>query len=296
MLPILLRAAGFALLLLSAIAVHARESNRDSDKTDAIETDNLFGFTKGTDTGEVGERELQGETEGRFGKRAGLYSAIFQSFGAEFVPRENLRLSIGPTFSFYQISGVPGLDDQNGPSFQGLSFDMTYRLLDRARAPFGLAIDIGPQWGLTEETTGEAADQYGVDLAIAIDKELIPNRLVGAFNLLYQPETTHLRATGMWQQESTIGVASALMLQVRPGVLVGAEARYLRKYDGIGLDNFSGHGLFLGPTIFFKTSETSFLSASWSAQIAGRSTDDPGWLDLTNFQRHQVKVQFGINF
>jgi hypothetical protein len=100
----------------------------------------------------------------------------------------------------------------------------------------------------------------------------------------------------MWQQEATVGAATALMFQVRPGILVGAEARYLRKYDGIGLDTFSGQGLFLGPTIFFKTSETSFISASWSAQIAGRSTDDPGWLDLTNFQRHRVKVQFGINF
>jgi hypothetical protein len=175
------RAAGFALLLLSAIAVHAGESNREGDRTDAIDTDNLFGFTKGTDTGEVGERELQGETEGRFGKRAGLYSAIFQSFAAEFVPRENLRLSIGPTFSFYQISGVPALDDQNGPSFQGISFDMTYRLLDRERAPFGFAIDVEPQWGRTDETTGEAADQYGVDLTLAFDKELVPNRLVARF-------------------------------------------------------------------------------------------------------------------
>jgi len=40
--------------------------------------------------------------------------------------------------------------------------------------------------------------------------------------------------TGTWSQESTAGIAFAVMAQVRSGIFVGGEARYLRKYDGLG--------------------------------------------------------------
>jgi len=36
--------------------------------------------------------------------------------------------------------------------------------------------------------------------------------------------------------------------------------------------------------------------AAWSPQIAGRAANFSGSLDLTNFERHQAKVQFGLEF
>lgn len=131
---------------------------------------------------------------------------------------------------------------------------------------------------------------------IGIDKELIPNRVIAAFNLLYGPEVTHSRGTGISLQESTLGISTALMAQVRPGLLVGGEARYMRRYEGLGLDAFAGHALFLGPTVFAKLSERAWITAAWSIQVAGRSADDPGWLDLTNFERHQARLLFGFTF
>jgi hypothetical protein len=131
---------------------------------------------------------------------------------------------------------------------------------------------------------------------IGIDKELIPNRVIAAFNLLYGPEVTHSRETGISLQESTLGISTALMAQVRPGLLVGGEARYMRRYEGLGLDAFAGHALFLGPTVFAKLSERAWITAAWSIQVAGRSADDPGWLDLTNFERHQARLLFGFTF
>jgi hypothetical protein len=86
------------------------------------------------------------------------------------------------------------------------------------------------------------------------------------------------------------------MAQVRPGIFVGAEARYLRRYEGLGLDRFAGHALFIGPTIYANLSEHSWVALAWSTQVAGRSVDDPGRLDLTNFERHQARVLFGFTF
>jgi hypothetical protein len=86
------------------------------------------------------------------------------------------------------------------------------------------------------------------------------------------------------------------MAQVRSGIFVGGEARYLRQYDGGGLDNFVGQGFFAGPTVYFKLSQRAWMTIAWSAQIAGHATAVPGSLDLVNFERQQARLLFGVNF
>ena len=100
----------------------------------------------------------------------------------------------------------------------------------------------------------------------------------------------------MWSRESTAGVATALMVRLQSGVFLGAEARYLRRYDGLDLDVLAGHAVFLGPTLYVKLSERAWMATSWSVQIAGRSVAEPGPLDLRNFERHQARLLFGFNF
>ena len=144
--------------------------------------------------------------------------------------------------------------------------------------------------------TGGPVNQYGVDFVAAADYEIVPDRIVAAFNLLYQPETMRSNATGTWSQESTAGIGVGVMAQLRSGMFFGGEARYLRKYDGLGLDNFAGQGFFIGPTVYFKLSEKAWIAAAWSAQVAGQSVPSAGSLDLVNFERRQARVLFGVNF
>jgi hypothetical protein len=86
------------------------------------------------------------------------------------------------------------------------------------------------------------------------------------------------------------------MVQVRPGIFFGGEARYFRRYEGLGLDTFSGHALFLGPTVCAQLSQRSWIAIGWSIQVAGKSVDDPGRLDLINFERQQARLLFGFTF
>jgi len=276
------------LLVLAIIPTDAR--------TETIETEHLFGFTIGSDVGEVGEREIEGTVTGRFAKQNGSYNAASSTLSAEFVPLPNLRTEFTGAVVAYDIAGVSGLADQRYTSFGGLSADIRYRVLDRATAPFGFAIGAEPHWGRADDVTGEPVSQYGVDFVAAADWEVIPDRVVAAFNLLYQPETMRSKVTGTWSQESTAGVAVAVMAQVYSGILVGGEARYLRKYDGLGLDTLAGQGFFLGPTVYYRISERAWVAAAWSAQITGNATTSGGSLDLVNFERRQARLLFGVNF
>jgi hypothetical protein len=194
----------------------------------------LFAFTIGTDPGEVGEKEIEGQSTGRFGKRDGSYTGLSQVLSAEFTPVENLRLEASAASIYHDIAGVTGLDDRRRGGWQALSLDLRYRLLDREHALFGLLIDAEARWGRIDETTGEPVDQYGIDLAIAIDKELIPNRIVAAFNALYAPDVFRSRETGITFHESTLGFSTALMDQVRPGIFSGARRAIFEDMKGSG--------------------------------------------------------------
>lgn len=261
-----------------------------------LETEHLFGFTLGSDVGEVGEREIEGSLTGQFGKGTGSYQAASGTLSAEFVPIENLRTEYTAAVNAFGIVGVSGLDDQRYGAFGGLSADFRYRFLDRATAPFGFALGAEPHWGRADEITGEPGNQYGVDFVAAADWEMVPDRLVAAVNLLYQPETMRLKATGTWTDESTAGIAIAVMARLHADIFFGGEARYLRRYDGFALDTLAGQGLFIGPTVYAKLSERAWMAAAWSAQVAGSATASMGSLDLINFERRQARLLFGISF
>ncbi|WP_204270738.1 hypothetical protein, partial [Escherichia coli] len=76
-------------------------------------------------------------------------------------------------------------------------------------------------------------------------------------------------STGAAEQDATIGVAFGLMAKLRPNIQLGGEVRYFRKYEGIGLDEFSGQALFIGPTAYVQLSDRSRLTATWSVQAWG---------------------------
>ena len=125
---------------------------------------------------------------------------------------------------------------------------------------------------------------------------MIPGRAVATLNLGYQPEWTRFAGAPTEEQDSTLAVAFGVMARLRPGFLLGGEVRYFRRYDGIGLDELAGQALFVGPTAYFQLSERARLTANWSVQAWGRPAGSNATLDLVNFERHQAKVVFGVNF
>ena len=164
-------------------------------------TEYHFGFLTGTTVGEVGEKEAQYRMTHRFGKRTGTYNVLSHKLEAEFVPAQNFGLSVGSYFTHHRIAGIPELDDRRSGRFDGASLGLKYQLLDRAHAPFGLAIEAEPQWRRADGTSGEPVNEYGGQYWLMLDKELVPNRALAVFNLVYEPEASQSRITGAWSHE-----------------------------------------------------------------------------------------------
>ena len=263
---------------------------------EGIDTEHIYGFMIGSDVGDPGEREFQTTTTRRFSKQAGTYDALGQDLELEFVPIKNFRIEIATTLAAYDISSVPGLVDRTQAGWQGAALDLRYRFLDRETALFGLTLGLESHGNRIDETTASRAQDFGNELTLALERDLIPGLAVATLNLGYQPEWTHFAGVLTAEQDSTLAVALGVMAQVRPDFLLGGEARYFRKYEGIGLQELAGEAFFIGPTAYFRLSERARLTATWSIQAWGRPAGTSATLDLVNFERQQARVIFGFNF
>lgn len=261
-----------------------------------IDTEHIFGFMIGSDIGSIGEREFQSQTTGRFGKSGGRYRAGEQEFELEWVPAKDVRIEIGSSMSAYQIPGVSGLPDRRAFAWQGASIDVRYRFLDRETAPVGMTLAVDGEFSRTDEANAARIQGYGAGITLALDREIVPGIAVAAINLIYQPEWTRRLDTGRVDRDSLLGASFGVMAQAQAGLLLGGEARYLRRYEGTGLSELTGQALFVGPTAYVQLSARSRLTLGWSAQVWGRSEQPGATLDLVNFERHQARLTYGINF
>jgi hypothetical protein len=263
---------------------------------DDIDTEHLFGFMIGSDVGTLGEREFQSQTTARLSRNGGRYRALQQQFELEFVPATNVRVEVGTSFAAHDIAGVPGLEDRKQFTWQGASIELRYRLLARDNAPFGLTLAFEAKGDRIEQTSAAPSQHFGTEWTVALDRELLPNRLLAAVNVFYEPEWNRPLGASATEREATLGVAAALMARVTPSVLLGGEARYLRKYEGIGLEELAGQALFIGPTVNVTLSKRSWLTAAWSVQAFGRQAGSSALLDPVHFDRHQMRLTYGVNF
>jgi hypothetical protein len=284
------------LVVLVATSSARGDPGKRADKTGEVDTEHMFGFTEGSDIGNAGEKELEADSTGRFGKLGGSYNTVATALEAKYSSSDRFRLSAVATVAYYDITGVSAIDDRRQGALQSVSFDARFRLFDREHAPFGLTLSVEPRRGFADEMRGEPADQYGAEFRVLADRELIPGRLFAALNVSYEPEQTRLRGSGETLRESTLGIGAALAMQVMPNVFVGAEARNLRHYDGLGLNGFAGQALYIGPTFYATFGERYFVSAAWNVQVWGAVAGTSSALDLDNFERHLVKLRIGASF
>jgi hypothetical protein len=285
------------------------------------ETKYLFGFTTGSDIGLEGEKEVSAETTGRFGKRNGTFRAFEHKLEFEFTPTQFMQFEFGLLGTSHRIRDVPEFEDRNRSAFEGFSGEFRYLLIGRGpSSPFGLTFSVEPTYARIDDTTGERLQRLETEFKLSADTELVPNRLFLAFNALYEPEWVRPRFEP-FERESTLALSTALALRLTPDLAIGSELQYRRKYEGIGLRQFEGEALYLGPTLYLQLTKKAFLSAAWSTQIAGHEAvdrreraeaafealdagEDPAAtlpihhhrLDLKNFERHRAKLKVGFEF
>ena len=306
------------------------------DHAHGVETENLFGFTLGSDTDEAGAKGLAVENVFRTGKRIGAYRALGSKLEFAYAVTDDFSFSMSALGDCHRIRDVPEFDDvRRRCAFNGIGGEVRWRFLNRNTSPFGLTLHLEPSFARFDEESGHVGRKLGSENKLIFDKELVPDTLFGAVNLLYEPERMRERFAFSTERGANAGVAGALALRVSPIAFVGGEVRYLRAYEGLGLRRYQGDAVYVGPTAFVKLGDTGWLQAAWNAQVTGREVPDrreraaaiveavndnaaavadavaagedppalvlpdfPGRrrLNLRNFERHQFRLKTGFEF
>lgn len=264
-----------------------------------IETKYIFGFTEGSGVGLEGEKELSAETIMNFGKQGGHYWRSETKLEFEFTPNQYVQFELGPLVATHDINGVTDLDDRNQVNFSGFFGEIRWLLLDRGpSSPLAITLSAEPEWHSVDETSGAHVTNFGLELKVNADLELIKNRLYLGSNLLYEPEATR-DPDGIgagWEQESTGGVSAALSYRITPPIFIGVEAWYLRHYDGAWFNTFTGDAVYVGPTLYVQLSPKTFMTAAWNVQVWGSDVDATGLLNLSEFSHNRAKLKVAVEF
>jgi hypothetical protein len=260
-----------------------------------IETKYIFGFTEGSGIGLQGEKEISLESIGRFGKRNGRFTATDTRLEYETTPTQFIQLEFSTFMATHRIKNVTDMDDRNSTAFNGLSAELRYLILEkRPGQPISATISIEPEWHRVDENGGERVKNFELETKLAVDVELVENRMFLGLNAVYEPE--YNKTAMELEKESNLNFSAALVYRITPPLLLGAEVGYFRHYQGYALDHYEGYALFVGPTLYYQIDRKSFLTAAWATQVRGHAVGDPRALNLDEYSRQRGKLKYAYEF
>ena len=279
-----------AFLMLAAVMLpslaHAHDS--DSNTSESVDTEHIFGFAEGADIGQKGESEFEITADGLAGK-TGQYAAVLNETALRYVVTDGFRASIGGLTDYHAISGVPGLADLHSLNvFTGVSSEFRWQFLSRVSSPLDLTLSFEPQWQHIDDISGQNQQSYVLPVRILADMALIPEKTFVAFNLSYLPTFAHIGGT--WQQQNPLEIALDAATAIPGNGFLGVEIRQ-STLNQHGF--FSGRALFVGPSLFVRLSKAIIVKVAWEAQIPAETG---GRDDLVNYERNEVRAQFAWDF
>jgi len=295
----LLPALGLATALTVSSHALAEDPHavHDDHAGHGVNSENLFGVLAGSDLLPAGALEITSDTSARLGKRGGNYTALGENLGVSYGVNSIFSVSLSALASSHSVKNVDGLEDTSRTAFPGgVSGELRLRLLDRAHAPVGVTLSVAPGWQNVDQRSGKQASVLSVEDVLSIDTAVVPNKLFAAINLTHGYEHGKETGASAWANGTTLGLGGALTYAVLPNVFVGGQVRYARAYEGSAADHFLGDAVFAGPSAYVQISHNAWASLSWSMQVTGREVGVSNGLNLSDFERHQVRAKIGFEF
>ncbi|ABY29529.1 hypothetical protein [Methylorubrum extorquens] len=275
-----------------------------SDKKD-VDTEHLFGFTEGADAGEKGEQEVVIDTVTRVSKRRdgpgpSTYRVLDTRFAYQFNPIDKLSIEFSAFGTLRRQRNIVDLDDKSYGTFDGVSMEVKYQFLKGTKEqPLELALEVRPRFTRILPVEGNGANIFDLESLLQIDVQVVPDKLWYGSNISFEPAAGRQRGGGPGYRSSTFLWSNVLVGRIGENTYFGPEVRYLRGYEGIFLNQLESEALTVGPALHHRFTEKIWLTAAYAGQVWGRDADPTlagRALGLNQFERHNVRVKFGMEF
>lgn len=276
--------------------VHAQTSGRASPSSGGVQPNVgiAFGFTGSSDVAPSGGWLLESENTARSRRRDGDYEVYRSDNKIGYGLTDTISLGLKVNLGRYDVAGVRGLEDRRTTTFEGLAGLVKYRALERGKDPFGLSIEVGPDWGRFNSGTGAAEESFSIDARLSTDLRIGSSDIYVGSNIAASNAWAWPREDAE-QRSSFLEVSTATAL-IKPDWSIGAEARLLTAYSDLLFDSYAGNALYVGPTASVSFGEGAYAAAGLGIQIAGDDRIAGTSLNLAGFEQHQVRLKVGYTF
>jgi len=268
--------------LLSSLAL-AQEKQAGT----AVDSEHIFGFTEGADIGDKGESELESITIGRLGKQ-GDFAILTNETSYRYGVEQSFRASVGILTDYYSVHDTPGHLDRTGLRQSGVTSEFRWQFSEHDSAPIGLTLSLAPTWRSVNDPTPGQGQSFTLPVSLLADHVFIRNQLYAAVNVTVTP--TFSSVARLWQSTQPLELSAALAGALGDRIFLGGEVRWAAQ-NLIG--PFGDRALYIGPSLYVKLQENLTVKAAWSAQVPDLFA---GRMNLANYERHQVLLQFAYGF
>ena len=196
------------------------------------------------------------------------------------------RLTAAVYLNFRQdtvVGNEVGLSGFSEFSFQGVSTEFKYQLLNPVTDPVGLALYVEPTFSGSE---------------IEMEEKLILSKNLGDYWVLAVNATVEQeweREDGVTERESVAEFTAGAAYRITSHWSFGVEGRHRRVYEGLGWDERLGSAWFVGPNVHYGSSRW-WATLTGLPQISGSVPGDSRNRDWVENAGFEVRLIVGVNF
>ncbi len=298
----------------------------------AVAEENLWIYTKGTDTRPEGSTEFKISDTVRFGKHSGDYT--FHDIRPEVEYGFTNHLTIGAELMIFDhnyslndaIDPMHTTQGGNGGSFSktqlaGYELSLKYNVLSPYKDDFGLSFGLGYEKRSAYRLDGADISQHSLIGTVFLQKNWLDDTLVWAFN--WKTELERRRSAGdtteagVIEKEIAFDISSGISYRVAPKHFVGFEVRhqsdYLSPYNAeagayddpslspsdwgfayLKLGSQHQNGLYMGPTYHYAEKHW-WLTVGLLMQVSGGGSEHAFVSDGKNWDEHEA-VHLGVSY
>jgi hypothetical protein len=268
-----------------------------SDQSRADE--NLFGWSKGSETLPKGHFDLYQITTLRTGKadEDGSYNAYDFETELEYGVTNEFQMGLAVVQNYFTGSMLDNDGEdltETGYRFGGIAASGKYRFKSPYIDDYGLAANLAIGYNWHDETAGITEHHTFVAPSLIFQKNFLDNTLVTTvsagvdFGWGKKPAEEYGKEMGL---ESRFGAT----YRFAPGWFGGLEGRIRSEYPEFDITDNEHVVIFLGPTLHYG-SEKFWATLAWAYQVYGRESDGQQENNRAFAEQVQNEIRFKVGF
>lgn len=280
--------------------------------------EHIFSYVYGAETIPKGGMEFQTMVTNRWDKDLGRYRATELQGELEYGITDRLQISGYLMFLDVDHKGAFPLDDAGDPlypdrdkfAFRGVKTQLKYNILSPyLNDGWGLALLLEPSYQTRFKVDGSKTKQFEIEAGVLVQKNLLDDQLVLAYNLILAREKRILVEDGdAVEQEVEMYNYLGATYRVAPKWYVGLEARHhmdVLKVPNGNTFKKNQYSTFIGPTVHYAAKEW-WATLTYFRQIQGNPTYAASVgetfggsgenLHLDENEKNELRLRVGFDF